>query len=164
MAPQRCLPRSTCSTVRSSVSASSATPTSSGRKFLRQIDRETPKDKTLHLIADNYATHKHPVVQDWLAKHPRFVFPQLKGLGRSAMAQHYGIASREEALAYWRHPVLGPRLKECTRLVLAVDGRTARQIFGTPDDLKFRSSMTLFAGVVPDEAGFAHTELFLPCP
>ena len=83
-----------------------------------------------------------------------FVFPQLKGLGRSAAAQHYGIASREEALAYWRHPVLGPRLKECTELVLAVPGRTVLQILGSPDDLKFRSSMTLFAQVAPGEPAF----------
>jgi uncharacterized protein (DUF1810 family) len=74
-----------------------------------------------------------------------FVFPQLKGLGRSATAQHYGIASKAEAQAYWAHPLLGPRLKECTGLVLAVDGRSAQQIFGPPDDLKFRSCMTLFA-------------------
>jgi len=74
-----------------------------------------------------------------------FVFPQLKGLGRSATAQHYGIASKAEAQAYWAHPLLGPRLKQCTDLVLAVDGRSAQQIFGPPDDLKFRSSMTLFA-------------------
>lgn len=74
-----------------------------------------------------------------------FVFPQLKGLGRSATAQHFGIASRAEAQAYWRHPLLGPRLEQCTELVLAVDGRSAQQIFGSPDDLKFRSCLTLFA-------------------
>ena len=74
-----------------------------------------------------------------------FVFPQLKGLGRSATAQHYGISSMAEAQAYWAHPVLGPRLRECTGLVLAVEGRGAREIFGPPDDLKFRSCMTLFA-------------------
>jgi len=74
-----------------------------------------------------------------------FVFPQIKGLGRSSMAQHYGIASADEARAYWTHPLLGPRLAECTQLVLAVDGRSAHEIFGSPDDLKFRSSLTLFA-------------------
>ncbi len=74
-----------------------------------------------------------------------FVFPQLKGLGFSAMAQHYGIASIAEARAYWEHPVLGARLAECTELVLAVAGRSAHEIFGSPDDLKFRSCMTLFA-------------------
>ena len=74
-----------------------------------------------------------------------FVFPQLRGLGRSAIAQHFGIESRDEALAYWQHPVLGKRLKECTLLVLEVDDRTAHEIFGSPDDVKFRSCMTLFA-------------------
>jgi len=74
-----------------------------------------------------------------------FVFPQLKGLGRSAMAQHYGIASLAEARAYWAHPLLGPRLAQCTGLVLAIDRRSVHEIFGSPDDLKFRSCMTLFA-------------------
>jgi len=74
-----------------------------------------------------------------------FLFPQLKGLGRSATAQHYGIASLAEAQAYWAHPLLGARLKQCTELVLAVEGRRAHEIFGAPDDLKFRSCMTLFA-------------------
>ena len=79
-----------------------------------------------------------------------FVFPQHKELGRSSMALRYGIASREEAQAYWQHPVLGARLRECIELALAVKGRTAFQIFGSPDDLKFRSSMTLFSKVAPD--------------
>jgi uncharacterized protein (DUF1810 family) len=76
-----------------------------------------------------------------------FVFPQLRGLGRSATADHFAIAGRAEAEAYLRHPVLGERLRECTRLVLAVRGRNATGIFGTPDDMKFHSSMTLFAEV-----------------
>jgi uncharacterized protein (DUF1810 family) len=79
-----------------------------------------------------------------------FVFPQLKGLGMSAMAQHYGIGSLAEAQAYWAHPLLGPRLAECTKLVLAVEGRSAHEIFGPPDDLKFRSCMTLFAQATGD--------------
>ena len=83
-----------------------------------------------------------------------FMFPQLEGLGRSAVAKHFGIASRAEAEAYWRHPVLGPRLSECTELVLAVEGRTALQIFGSPDDAKFRSSMTLFTQAAPSEPVF----------
>jgi uncharacterized protein (DUF1810 family) len=74
-----------------------------------------------------------------------FVFPQLKGLGRSATAQHYGIGSTAHAQAYWAHAVLGARLKQCTELVLAREGRSAHEIFGPPDDLKFRSCMTLFA-------------------
>ena len=84
-----------------------------------------------------------------------FVFPQLQGLGRSAAAQHYGLASLEEARAYWVHPVLGSRLKECIELVLAVQGRTAHDIFGTPDDLKFGSCLTLFEQAAPNEAVFA---------
>ena len=83
-----------------------------------------------------------------------FVFPQLKALGRSDIARHYGIASPAEAGAYWRHPVLGPRLKTCVALVLAVNGKTALQIFGSPDDLKLRSSLTLFAQVAPQEPVF----------
>ena len=74
-----------------------------------------------------------------------FVFPQLRGLGRSATALHYGIGSAAEARAYLAHPVLGPRLVECTALVNQVHGKTALQIFGSPDDMKFRSCMTLFA-------------------
>lgn len=76
-----------------------------------------------------------------------FIFPQLAGLGHSAMAQRYAIRSRDEALAYLGHAVLGKRLRECTALVNAVQGRTIREILGSPDDLKFRSSMTLFAAV-----------------
>jgi uncharacterized protein (DUF1810 family) len=76
-----------------------------------------------------------------------FVFPQLRGLGQSQMAYTFGISSRAEAEAYLKHPVLGARLKECTRMVNLVEGRSAEEIFGYPDDLKFRSSMTLFAGV-----------------
>ena len=84
-----------------------------------------------------------------------FVFPQLKGLGHSPMAQHYGIASLAEAQAYWQHPVLGARLRQCTELMLAVQGKTALQILGSPDNLKFHSSMTLFARAAPDEPMFA---------
>src|SRR5262245_29614686 len=83
-----------------------------------------------------------------------FVFPQLRGLGRSATAQHYGISSLDEARAYLAHPVLGPRLRECTRLVAAIDGRSVDQIFGWPDNLKVRSSMTLFAHATDDDAEF----------
>ncbi len=76
-----------------------------------------------------------------------FVFPQIQGLGHSPMAQKYAISSRQEAEAYLHHPVLGPRLRECTRLVLDVTGGSVHEIFGSPDDMKFRSSMTLFASV-----------------
>ena len=80
-----------------------------------------------------------------------FIFPQLKGLGSSQMSIEFGIASRDEAQAYLNHPILGPRLKECTRLILAAEAKFIRQILGPPDDLKFRSSMTLFAQVTADE-------------
>ncbi len=76
-----------------------------------------------------------------------FVFPQLAGLGRSAMAERFAISGREEARAYLAHPVLGPRLRQCTDAVVAHRDRSAHDIFGSPDDLKFRSSMTLFAEV-----------------
>jgi uncharacterized protein (DUF1810 family) len=83
-----------------------------------------------------------------------FIFPQLRGLGHSAVAAAFGISSREEALAYLDHAVLGPRLRECTRLVNLAEGRSIGQIFGYPDDLKFRSSMTLFARVASDRQVF----------
>lgn len=74
-----------------------------------------------------------------------FIFPQLRGLGHSPMAAAFGITSVQEASAYLDHPVLGPRLRECTQLVNLIQQRTIQRIFGSPDDLKFRSSMTLFA-------------------
>jgi len=83
-----------------------------------------------------------------------FNFPQLRGLGRSAMAYQYGIAGLTEATAYLQHPLLGPRLRDCTKLVTAVKGRSVAQIFGSPDDLKFRSSMTLFAHATADNQIF----------
>lgn len=83
-----------------------------------------------------------------------FVFPQIEGLGRSEMSRRYAIASRAEAEAYLAHPVLGARLRECTAIVNAVDGRSASEIFGSPDDKKFRSSMTLFDAVADDPAPF----------
>ena len=83
-----------------------------------------------------------------------FVFPQIAGLGRSPTAQHFAIASLDEARAYLAHPVLGARLREATRIVNGVRGRTAHDIFGSPDDMKFHSSMTLLARAVPDEGEF----------
>lgn len=83
-----------------------------------------------------------------------FVFPQVRGLGRSSTAQHYGITSPDEARAYLAHPVLGPRLRECARLLATHTGRSATQILGYPDDLKVRSSMTLFARAADDPADF----------
>ena len=83
-----------------------------------------------------------------------FVFPQVRGLGRSPAAVRFSISSRDEARAYLAHDVLGPRLRECARLVAAIDGLTAEQIFGWPDDMKLRSSMTLFALAADDNADF----------
>jgi uncharacterized protein (DUF1810 family) len=74
-----------------------------------------------------------------------FIFPQLQGLGSSAMARRYALSGLAEARAYLEHPTLGARLRECARAVLAIGGRTAHQIFGSPDDLKLRSCLTLFA-------------------
>ena len=83
-----------------------------------------------------------------------FIFPQLSGLGHSAMAQRYAIASLAEAQAYLEHPVLGPRLIDCATLVNRVEGRSIHQILGAPDDMKFHSSMTLFARARPGERVF----------
>lgn len=83
-----------------------------------------------------------------------FIFPQLAGLGHSDMAIRFAIASRQEAEAYLAHPILGPRLRQCAQLVLDVEGRTIQQILGYPDDLKFRSSMTLFAHSTADNRIF----------
>jgi uncharacterized protein (DUF1810 family) len=83
-----------------------------------------------------------------------YVFPQLEGLGSSAMARRYAIRDRGEAEAYLRHPVLGPRLLAAAEAVLAVEARSALDIFGSPDDLKLRSSATLFAAVSPPGSVF----------
>src|SRR5690348_70232 len=84
-----------------------------------------------------------------------FVFPQLAGLGSSPTARHYALVSLDEARAYLAHPVLGPRLVECAQLAAAVPHGGAAEVFGYPDDLKLRSSMTLFARAAPDEPAFA---------
>jgi uncharacterized protein (DUF1810 family) len=88
--------------------------------------------------AELAAGHKH---SHWMW----FIFPQLRGLGSSAMAERYAIGSLDEARAYLAHPILGSRLRRCTELVNGLEGRSAQEIFGHPDQLKFRSSMTLFA-------------------
>jgi len=92
-------------------------------------------------------------------------FSAIKGLGYSATAQAYAIQSLEEACAYLKHPVLGPRLVECTRIVNAIEGRDVSEIFGYPDDLKFRSSMTLFSRVSNDNRVFEEStaEVFRRC-
>jgi uncharacterized protein (DUF1810 family) len=84
-----------------------------------------------------------------------FVFPQIAGLGLSPTSVFFAISSLDEAKGYMAHPILGPRLAECARLVFAVEGRTARQIFGAVDAAKFRSSMTLFARAAPEVRPFA---------
>jgi uncharacterized protein (DUF1810 family) len=83
-----------------------------------------------------------------------FVFPQHRALGRSATAQRYGIASKAEAQAYASHAVLGARLRQCCHALLALQGRTAHDIFGSPDDLKLCSSMTLFGAAEPADPLF----------
>ncbi|MES2724182.1 MAG: DUF1810 domain-containing protein [Pseudomonadota bacterium] len=95
-----------------------------------------------------------------------FIFPQLAGLGRSSTAAFFAIQGLEEARAYLAHPVLGPRLLESTALVTAIQGRKAPQIFAAPDDLKFHSSMTLFAQAATDPDPFtaALTKYFAGAP
>jgi len=83
-----------------------------------------------------------------------FIFPQIAGLGHSTMAQRYAISSLQEAKAYLEHASLGPRLRECVRLVMNVEGRSAHEILGSPDDLKFRSCLTLFAKAAPEDRLF----------
>jgi len=83
-----------------------------------------------------------------------YVFPQFAGLGYSPTSVHYAIKSRDEAEAYLAHPILGPRLIECAEAALQVEGRSAQEIFGSPDDMKLRSSATLFASVSPDGSVF----------
>jgi len=116
-----------------------------GDPLQRFVDAQAPvfADVCDELAAGRKTTH-------WIW----FIFPQLRELGRSATARFYGITSRDEALAYWQHPVLGPRLKQCAELVLQVSGKTAHDIFGTPDELKLRSCMTLFAAVAGEEPVF----------
>jgi uncharacterized protein (DUF1810 family) len=111
----------------------------------RFVDAQEPRiaDAMAELRAGRKRTH-------WMW----FVFPQLRGLGHSQMAWHFGIASRDEAGAFLAHPVLGPRLRECVELVLAVRGRSAHEIFGSPDDLKLRSCLTLFAEVAGGDSVF----------
>lgn len=83
-----------------------------------------------------------------------YIFPQIKGLGYSQMSTKYAISSKKEAEAYLQHPILGPRLRECTRLVLTIEGRSIEEIFGWIDALKFRSSITLFAQASSEEQIF----------
>ncbi|MDC9822933.1 DUF1810 domain-containing protein [Devosia sp. ZB163] len=110
--------------------------------FVAAQDRVLP-DVLAELRAGRKASH-------WMW----FIFPQLTALGRSDTARRFGISGLAEAKAYLAHPVLGPRLIGCTGIVNGVAGRTAHEIFGVPDDLKFRSSMTLFGRAADDPAPF----------
>ncbi|HUH60821.1 MAG TPA: DUF1810 domain-containing protein [Candidimonas sp.] len=83
-----------------------------------------------------------------------FIFPQLRALGRSITARYYGIDSREEAVAYLRHPLLGPRLRQCVNQLLALNMSDPHMILGSPDDMKLRSCLTLFAAIAPDDSLF----------
>jgi len=85
-----------------------------------------------------------------------FIFPQINGLGQSATSKHYSIKNAEEARKYVNHPVLGERLLKCAELILAIDGKSALEIFGSPDDKKLKSSMTLFACVTDISSVFIH--------
>ncbi len=109
-------------------------------------------DQDLQRFVDAQAPHRDDVAAELAAGRKRthwmwFVFPQLRGLGHSAMARHFGIASRAEAAAYLAHPVLGPRLRGDVAAVVAIAGRSAHAIFGSPDDLKLRSCLTLFRAI-----------------
>ena len=110
--------------------------------FVAAQDRVLP-DVLAELRAGRKASH-------WMW----FIFPQLTALGRSDTARRFGISGLAEAKAYLAHPVLGPRLIECTGIVNGVAGSTAYEIFGSPDDLKFRSSMTLFGRAADDPIPF----------
>jgi len=115
---------------------SSGTPVSDPYNLQRFIDAQNPiyEDVCSELRQGEKTSH-------WMW----FIFPQIRGLGYSSLAQKFAISSLDEARAYLNHQVLGTRLAECTQLVNAVEGRSIEQIFGFPDDLKFRSCMTLFA-------------------
>lgn len=109
------------------------------------VDAQTPVYKTVcaELRAGRKRTH-------WMW----FIFPQIEGLGRSELARKYAISSVEEAKAYLAHPVLGPRLQECSQFVADIDGRLIEDIFSYPDDMKFQSSMTLFAHIAAENGVF----------
>ena len=111
----------------------------------RFVDAQAPVYERVRAELKNGRKHSH-----WMW----FIFPQIAGLGHSAMAQRYAISSLREAEAYLTHPVLGPRLRECVALVAQVEGKSAYEILGPPDDMKFRSCLTLFAHAAPGEPLF----------
>jgi|TARA_B100001971_G_scaffold187655_1_gene188486 uncharacterized protein (DUF1810 family) len=105
-------------------------------------------DRFLDAQAEIYESAFSELKDGWKCTHWMwFVFPQIQGLGRSEMARHYAIQDAAEASAFLEHPVLGARLRECAETVLNTDNRTAAEIFGHPDDLKLKSSMTLFGHI-----------------
>ena len=112
-------------------------------RFVAAQDDGSYRDAVAELRAGRKTSH-------WMW----FIFPQVAGLGRSAIAQHFAIASADEAQAYLRHPVLGPRLRECAQILAGLDGKNADQILGSVDAMKLRSSMTLFMTAAPDEPVF----------
>ncbi|MBH0201564.1 MAG: DUF1810 domain-containing protein [Nitrospira sp.] len=111
----------------------------------------TAQAPTYHTVLDELRAGRKSSHWMW------FIFPQIAGLGHSAMAQQFAISSLDEAKAYLQHPVLGPRLRACTQLVLDVNGRSVEEIFGYPDHLKFRSCMTLFLTAATDNTIFKDT-------
>lgn len=106
------------------------------------------QDRVYDLVCDEIALGEKTTHWMW------FIFPQLKALGRSPMAKYFGIESLDEASLYLQHPILGKRLVECTNLLLSQSNTDALDIFGSPDDLKFRSCMTLFLQVAPHQSVF----------
>jgi uncharacterized protein (DUF1810 family) len=128
--------------------------------FHSSHQRSSPTDVfNLQRFVDAQATVYDTVLAELRAGAKRshwiwFIFPQLAGLGRSPTAARFAISSLAEAQAYLDHDILGPRLRQCTHLVNSTEGRSVDDIFGWPDDLKVRSSMTLFARATPDNADF----------
>lgn len=113
--------------------------------FERFVDAQ---DRVYDLVCDELALGEKTTHWMW------FIFPQLTALGRSPLAKYFGIESLDEASAYFQHPILGKRLVECTNLLLSQPNRDVFDIFGSPDDLKFRSCLTLFLKAVPDDPVF----------
>lgn len=112
----------------------------------RFVDAQQPVYETV--LGELRAGHK---LTHWMW----FIFPQIAGLGHSMMAVRFALSSLDEAAAYLAHPVLGQRLRECSAIVADTRGHSIGEIFGYPDDMKFRSSMTLFALAAPEEPIFA---------
>jgi uncharacterized protein (DUF1810 family) len=120
-------------------------------------DADDPHDLTRFVLAqqDDYARALSEIKNGRKRSHWMwYIFPQFDGLGISPNAKRYAIKSVDEAKAYLNHPVIGPRLLECAEAVVGVEGRSALDIFGPPDDMKLKSSATLFASVVPEESVF----------